>query len=101
MADFGKIYSDAIAIEGDPEVLVNQAEQEAREQLHLQTKIDWLKNIRTQEIFDMLNAQILELENDARQLAVSFHSHNNYQQIIKKLIEASTLRDFINTYGHA
>jgi len=101
--NIGTIYAEATK-GNKPDVSEskdNQAEKEANQQLHLQTKIDWIKASRTQEVFTELQKRVYDLEANARSLAVSFHVHGNHQQIIKTLIEASVLRDFIHTYSHA
>lgn len=107
--DIGTIYAEATGKREPKSSLpptpkeepVNQADVEASKQLHLQTKLDWIQSVRTQEIFNELKQQIASLEDDARKLAVNYHNHQNHLLIIKNLTESEQLRQFLIKYGHA
>ncbi len=99
----GVIYAQATSADVPvvPQSEGNPAEENAAAQLHLQTKLNWLKETRTQEVFTELLEQAKDLELQARTLAKTFHSHGNYLHIIKLLNDASTIRELITTYGNA
>lgn len=100
----GTIYANATGkgrLEPPQMEAPNPAEVNANQQITLQTKLDWIRSIRTQEVFVETRSKVTELETEARKLAVNYHNHGNHQQIIQKLVEANILREFINTYASA
>lgn len=61
----------------------------------------WLSSTVTQELFEQLSSKADELEKQARELACTYHQHQNHQHIISCLIKATELRKVITDYGSA
>jgi uncharacterized coiled-coil DUF342 family protein len=95
-----KIYSESIGRKPKEDSVVHSLSPEA-DAARLQARMNWLESTITQEIFRDLQNKVVELETQARQLACSYHQHNNHQQIIALLIRADEARKVIDTYASA
>ena len=64
-----------------------------------QSRLNWRNSTVTQEIFSEMEEQVISLERQARDLACTYHQHQNHQQIIQLLVRANELRKLIATYA--
>jgi len=82
-----------------PRIIEEGNRSPAEDALIKQQRLEWTQSQVTQNVMSTLANEVDELETDARQLAVSYHTHNNHQQIISKLIKADTLRKVIEKHA--
>lgn len=69
------------------------------QKMAMQAQSNWIRSHQTAKVFEAIGKEIEELEAQARNFAVTYHEHNNHQQIIQRLIRADELRKIIKTYG--
>ncbi len=69
-------------------------ESEAR----IQAKHNWKQSTVTQEFVLSTQEEIGTLLKDAVNLAVSYPTHNNHQQIVQKLQSVKTLQEFLDKH---
>lgn len=67
--------------------------------LSRQLKLNWIKDPVTQQMLSSIQKEIDEMNVLATQLACSYPTHNNHQQVIQTLVKADTLRKVIDTYA--
>lgn len=60
---------------------------------------DWLRSPVTGNLIRSFAQEVDELEAEARNLALSYHTHGNHVLIISKLVKADTLRKVIERHG--
>ena len=95
--NFGKIYSDATKLpkKDTPEEEKEKLSAEQHKAIEQQSKEQWLKHPVTINLLKIIAEQQTQLLEQAVQLAVTYHQHNNHQQIIKCLIEADALTKYL------
>lgn len=95
LATYNKIVNASRPKEESTESAVSPTQ----ERIFFQVKADWIRNPRTQEVFQHMSKQVDDLEQQARDLALTFQQHQNPHGIIQRLIRAAELRNTIKTYG--
>lgn len=96
-----KIYSQATR--GIPKVPLGELQPQSsptEELLAKQHLIDWKTDSNTVKMFKEMGDEAVNLVDQAIELALSYHQHNNHIQIISLLIRANTIRKQINTYAN-
>lgn len=92
--------NSGVPIEEQPNIQTeeqfNQEQNKQIRQLELQ---QWKQQSLTIELFRELSSEIEKAETRARQLATTYHTHNNHQEIINLLIKAETYRTLRNNYA--
>lgn len=70
------------------------AEEQAARQISIS---NWLANPMTKDFFSNIQNNITELDNRARELALSYPTSNNHQEIILLLVKSATLRQIMES----
>lgn len=97
MPNLSKLYSDAIRLESNDDR--QQEMPSIKDPARIQAEINWQNSTITKQFFSSIEAEIIELEKQARNLAVSFPQHTNHNQIVQLLIRAAELRKLVDRYA--
>jgi len=76
----------------DTEQVVKQQQQEHENEIKRTIKIQWIQDSVTQQFLKDLNKDIAANETRARDLAFTYHTHNNHLEIVNLLVRATELR---------
>lgn len=98
-----KIYSQAIGRVPKPqlgELTPNAGDNSPTEELmKKQYLLDWRQNSLTVDMFRKMGDEVQTLVDQAIELALGYHQHNNHISIITLLIRANTIKKQIQTYA--
>ena len=83
-----------VAFDGEKELKEQSLEIKVA-QKHL-----WHRDTITQELFQTISSEIEALETRARELACSYSSNLNHQEVIQLLVRSAELRKLQKHYGH-
>ena len=93
MANISSIYNQAI----DP--TPREGSEPSKDAATIQAEVNWQNASITKRFFKALEDEANVLEKTARNLAVSYHSHQNHNQIVQLLIRSAELRKILSNYA--
>lgn len=96
--NFARTYDRAVGRgPTDEDRAKDEALKNHAEDLKVQTKINWLNDPVTQEVFRGMVQEGTRLVDEAIELASAFHQHQNPHKIVSNLIRAKQLRAILTT----